>query len=74
MRLVCHTCQSALSIALTQTIQIPKDCPVCKVHWQDAASHGSADAAEAFANALKAWIQVARDKKPPFTLALELDA
>jgi hypothetical protein len=72
VRVICQTCRSALSIDLAQTVQIPKDCPVCRTAWQDAPSSGSADAAMAVANAFKAWRQTEHARQPPFALWLEI--
>ncbi len=70
IRLVCKKCKSALTIALDQTITVPKDCPVCRLAWQDARTLGAAEQLERLADALKVWSRTTA----PFDLGLELAA
>lgn len=72
MRIVCKKCHGSLSVFLSETISVPKDCPICKQQWQDAKSSGSSDVAESLGNAVKHWLTTEREKQPTFTLHFEI--
>lgn len=54
LRIACRTCKAVLSLSLTETIQIPANCPNCKAEWDKDGAGGRTKPVEPLIAALKA--------------------